>query len=498
MTFRTLGRPVGFLAPGRRLAPFALAALAACSSDATAPITAPVGSPLDSRQRTGAPSAPLALTAAAGNAAATVSWQPPSNTGTSALVSYTVTTQPGGTKVTIAAPTTSATVTGLTNGTAYTFTVVARSGAGAGPASQPSSAVTPTVPIASHGRWVTGYYVGYQRALYPETAVDFTYMTHVVLGAVQATSTGGVTTDFYLDNTNGPIMARTLSTRAHAAGRKAILMLGGAGYHDALVNATSATYRATFVANLLRTLDSLRYDGLDVDWEPLNESDKPQLLQFFHDLRAARPALLITTPIGWVNANLGADSWYAQVAPLVDQMNVMSYEMADNWGGWVSWHTAALYGDGPDHPSSVSSTINAYRAVGVPAAKLGVGIGTYGSCWRGTTAPLQTLAASAGVVASDNAMSYANIVGQYYSAAAYHWDATARIGYLSFAAPTGPQQCAFVSYEDPRSAGEKGAYVAAQGLGGTIVWTLGEGHLPSAASGQQDPLLRAAYTAVAP
>lgn len=487
----------GVLALGLLLLTGALA----CSSDDSQLIAAPSSAP-NAARKVVAPSAPTSATAVAGDAQATVSWQPPSSTGSSAVTSYTVTATPGGVTKTISS--TQAVVAGLTNGVSYTFTVVATNNAGNSPASQPTNAVTPaaataapTPAAATNGHWVSGYYVGYQRALYPETSVDFTYMTHVLLGAIQATATGGVTTDFYVDNTNGPIMARNLSARAHQAGRKAILMLGGDGYRTNLYSATTNAYRATFVANLLKTMDDLGYDGIDVDWEPLYDSDKPQVLQFLKDLRAARPGILLTFPIGWVNANWGADSWYAQVAPVVDQLNVMSYGMADNWGGWVSWHQGALYGEAGNHPSSVASTIRAYQTVGIPAAKLGIGVGAYGSCWRPVSSTLQPLdGTSASVVASDNSMSYANIMSQYYASGAYRWDDVAKSGYLSFAAPTGPQQCTMVSYEDERSVSAKGSYVKGAGVGGAIVWTIGQGHLPTASSDAQDPLLRSLYTAM--
>ena len=97
-----------------------------------------------------APAAPTGVSATAGNTAAVVSWTAPSNGG-SAITSYTVTPYIGSaaqtpTTVTGSPPATSAEVTGLTNGTAYTFTVSATNAVGTGPASSPSNAVTPNVP----------------------------------------------------------------------------------------------------------------------------------------------------------------------------------------------------------------------------------------------------------------------------------------------------------------------------------------------------------------
>jgi chitinase len=365
-----------------------------------------------------------------------------------------------------------------------------------------SSAITvtsTTPPPPSSGRWLSGYYVGYQRSLYPESAIDFSVLTHIFVGAIEPTSNGGVTTDFWIDNTNGPIMARNISTRAHQYGRKAVLMLGGAGYRNALLSATSPTNIATFVNNLVNTMTSLGYDGIDVDWEPVLDSDKPVLLDLFRRLRAARPSMILTMPVMWINSNWETvDPWYAQVAGVVDQINIMSYGMADNWNGWQSWHQGALFGEGATHPSSVSSSASAYVVAGVPSQKVGIGLGFYGSCWRGTSTMLQTLSLTAGVVASDNVMSYTNIMNQYYSSAAYRWDATAKAGYLAYSVPTGPQQCTMISYENAQSLAEKGSYVKSANLGGAIVWTINQGHMPTAPVGQKDPLLTAAYNAIVP
>jgi DNA-binding beta-propeller fold protein YncE len=90
-----------------------------------------------------APGAPQAPTAAAGNASARVSWSPVVAPGSYPVSTYQVTSSPsGGSCLTTA---TSCEITGLTNGTAYTFSVRALSGAGWGPWSATSPMVTPGV-----------------------------------------------------------------------------------------------------------------------------------------------------------------------------------------------------------------------------------------------------------------------------------------------------------------------------------------------------------------
>lgn len=95
------------------------------------------------------PDAPTAPAATAGDVSASLTWSAPADNG-SPIIDYTATATPGGASCTTAS--TSCTISGLTNGTAYTFTVGARNADGTGATSPASSSVTPrTVPDAPTG-----------------------------------------------------------------------------------------------------------------------------------------------------------------------------------------------------------------------------------------------------------------------------------------------------------------------------------------------------------
>jgi hypothetical protein len=81
------------------------------------------------------------ITAVAGNGQATVSFTAPTDNGGSPITKYIVTSNPG--NITAEGTETSITVTGLTNGTTYTFTVWAFNAVGRGPSSDASNEVMP-------------------------------------------------------------------------------------------------------------------------------------------------------------------------------------------------------------------------------------------------------------------------------------------------------------------------------------------------------------------
>ena len=120
-------------------------AVAALNAAGTGPDSAPSAAVIPATLAT----APSGVSGTSGNTQVAVSWTAPSSDGGSAVTGYVVTPSIGGvaqTPVTFTSAATTQTVTGLTNGTAYTFTVAALNGVGTGPGSGPS-------PRSPRPRW---------------------------------------------------------------------------------------------------------------------------------------------------------------------------------------------------------------------------------------------------------------------------------------------------------------------------------------------------------
>lgn len=105
-------------------------------------LTPPIPAPLGGSVVVSVPGAPTGIVATASNLAASVAFTAPASNGGAAVVEYRV-SRANGAMTAVLGGTSPIVVGGLTNGTAYTFTVAARNAAGWGAESAVSNSVTP-------------------------------------------------------------------------------------------------------------------------------------------------------------------------------------------------------------------------------------------------------------------------------------------------------------------------------------------------------------------
>ena len=348
--------------------------------------------------------------------------------------------------------------------------------------------------------WLLTYYVGYQSSYLKPRNVDFSLMTHIVVGGVGVNADGSLNEHWHLEVKDkkkvGRKMARDIGKRADKKDVKKLIWLGGPNEEEKFYTAMSDENREEFVENIIDLVEELDYDGVDIDWEPVRAKDEPRILQLVKDLREAEPDMLITIPVNWVPTSIAKTkdlSVYEEMSSYVDKMFIMSYSMAGAWPGWNSWHGGALQGDGAYTPSSIDTSVEAYLEAGVPNDQLGVGVGTYATCWEyPVKKPDQKLPTT--FYARDmHVMSMRTMMDEYFKTKYEKWDSNAKVPYLSFSKKKGDFECGFISYENERSIQEKVNFVKKEDLGGVLVWNIGTGYFPKNSSSKRHPLLKAAW-----
>jgi chitinase len=251
-------------------------------------------------------------------------------------------------------------------------------------------------------------------------------------------------------------------------------------------------------------MSSQGYDGVDLDWEPLTTSDTAQFTNLVNALRAAldqiipRPLLRVAT---------GSEpALFASLQNQFDQINLMTYDLAGPWSGWVTWFNAPIYDGGYRFPSngklipSADGMVTNFIGSGVLAGKLAIGLCFYGRVWTGgagtptggTLLPRQPWTNTPTVTP----IAFFDIMTNYYQPLLYHWDDAAQAAYLSITNATSTNDI-FLSYDDEHTCQAKVSYARNNHLGGVMIWELAQGYRATQPSGQRDPLLQAVKQAFA-
>jgi GH18 family chitinase/PKD repeat protein len=329
--------------------------------------------------------------------------------------------------------------------------------------------------------WVDGYYVGYLQNLLPPEQIDWSGLTHITMSRVKANADGTLNMDFDIGIPAGQNLATKIAQYAHENNTQAILMIGGAGNGADILGAVQDNNRTTFIANLVSAKQNLGYDGYDLDWE--DNINYTLFVKFAQQLREADPNATITMPVGPINSNYQTvDPGIVAVSPYVDQINLMSYFPATTWSGdgWDSWFVSPLSDVKSTTPIAIDDSLSRYAAAGIPKSKLGMGIGFHAIGYiNGITGPDQPTVSNS-IIGGDNVYPLSKLFGTggAYNQNYRFWDSAANEPYLSLPEPD-PFGAKYVSFEDEQSLLAKGNFTLTNGYGGTIIWTINEGYVPS-------------------
>ncbi|KAI0638105.1 glycoside hydrolase [Trametes polyzona] len=205
---------------------------------------------------------------------------------------------------------------------------------------------------------------------------------------------------------DAPDLLRRLVARAHSAGKKVKLSVGGwTGSRYFSAAAADPEGRATLVDNIHALYTQFGLDGIDLDWEypaqagadgnMASPDDSAHFLAFLQELRARLPpgakitAATQTVPFAGPDGAPMRD--VSAFAAVLDWVLLMNY---DTWGSSSSPGPNAPLGDGCKNSTQANASalaaLRAWTAAGFPASQLVLGVPSYGYISRSSAAFLRT------------------------------------------------------------------------------------------------------------
>ena len=242
--------------------------------------------------------------------------------------------------------------------------------------------------------------------------------------------------------------------------------------------AMSGTLIEKFANNIVDMINQYDFDGVDIDWETPTNSERTRYTNLmrvvYQKVKANNPNHLVTTAI---TGGMWQPPQYDLLNSLeyIDYINMMTYGMTSNNGYYqnalyrsTSYHYQNFLAGRTLTSCSIEESIDIFHLqYHVPYDKIIVGVAFYGiRQTRSFNQSTQTWTAwtNAGSVF------YTDIIANYLNNPDYisAYDVNAGVPYIIKKDGT-----VFISYDNPRSITEKGAYIIENGLGGMMFWEYG-------------------------
>ena len=192
----------------------------------------------------------------------------------------------------------------------------------------------------------------------PASNIDFTTLTHVIHFSVVPNADGTLDSD---GNSISSANSSDIISKAHAAGRKVSICVGGGGTENLFQGATSSDEPShvhhqphEFHGNSRLRWSRYRLGTASRHRRPTIYQPRDRIARcarwFFRTQiidrgRRGLPAL-------WRFAHRAISLMFAALQNQFDQLNVMTYDMSGPYDGWITWFNSPLFDGGSRFPST--------------------------------------------------------------------------------------------------------------------------------------------------
>ncbi|WP_323815224.1 glycoside hydrolase family 18 protein [Cellvibrio sp. NN19] len=276
--------------------------------------------------------------------------------------------------------------------------------------------------------------------------------------------------------TDKQAMQRLVALKKDYPHLKVMLSLGGWGGCETCSDVfNNADNRKAFAQSTLAIIKEYNADGIDLDWEyptiagfpghKFATYDRANFTALVQELRAAfGDKYELSFAAGGFDSYLETAVDWKAIMPLLDNVNLMSYDIVNGATPHTGHHTALF-----STPQQKDSTDNAVQYLinnGVPAEKIVIGAAFYARVWE------QVAATNNGLYQPGihvEGADYKEFATRFKPADGYvyYWDDIAKApSFYSISKKT------FATFDDERSLAEKARYVQQYKLGGMMFWQL--------------------------
>lgn len=337
-------------------------------------------------------------------------------------------------------------------------------------------------------------FVGY---LYgPPREIHFKLYTHLCHAFVTADGEGNV-------EKSRNVPSGELAAKAHDAGVKMLISLGGWGWDKQFASiASNPEALDRYVKAILTMVNESDYDGLDLDWEYPDTKEEvagfEQLARRFREgldgIGARKARAMVQTMAA--SANPGTLRWLEKdfLLATMDWINVMTYDFTGDWSDYAG-HQSPLFASSKQPGGRRSSTEATMKYLleerKLPADRLAVGIPLYGRGFAVAEPYASTKGTPKGRTTNGG---YANLRKlELEQGWTRRWDDETKNPWL-----ISPDKTRVIGYDDAESVGLKADWAMKQGFRGVFFWQIAQDRLPDGTNPLQEAARKALDAAAKP